>query len=376
MVGALALVAIALAGYWFAPRAPALTVEDEILVGTVANSTGEAVFDDTLRQALTVQLRQSPFLNVVSDDRVQESLRFMGRGRPEPLTEPLAREICQRQNVKAMLSGSIARLGSDYVVTLTAVNCANGDILATGQVQTSRQEDVLAKLGGLASELRERLGESLASIATFDVPIERATTPSLEALKAFTTGLQLHAAGQPQKAIPQLERALALDPQFALAHAQMSTSYNNVRDFTRAREFAAKAYALKERVSDRERFYIEARYFGTVTGESDEVVKVYEVWSQTYPRDYVPWNNLGVEHESRGDFEKSLDAFVHSRQLNSSNSLVHGNIAQNYLHLHRLADARAAADQAIAQFPNNDAAQGTRFRLPAESRTRRKWRSS
>ncbi len=149
MVGALALVAIALAGYWFAPRAPALTVEDEILVGTVANSTGEAVFDDTLRQALTVQLRQSPFLNVVSDDRVQESLRFMGRGRPEPLTEPVAREICQRQNVKAMLSGSIARLGSDYVVTLTAVNCANGDILATGQVQASRQEDVLAKLGGL-----------------------------------------------------------------------------------------------------------------------------------------------------------------------------------------------------------------------------------
>ncbi len=141
----------------------------------------------------------------------------------------------------------------------------------------------------------------------------------------------------------------------------MSTSYNNVRDFTRAREFAAKAYALKERVSDRERFYIEARYFGTVTGESDEVVKVYEVWSQTYPRDYVPWNNLGVEHESRGDFEKSLDAFVHSRQLNSSNALVHGNIAQNYLHLYRLADARAAADQAIAQFPNNDAVQGTRF---------------
>ena len=154
LVGGLALIAIALAGYWLAPRAPALTVEDEILVGHVANSTGEVVFDDTLRQALTVQLRQSPFLNVVSDDRVQESLRFMGRGRPEPLTEPVAREICQRQNVKAMLSGSIARLGSDYVLTLTALNCANGDILATGQVQAARQEDVLAKLGALASELR------------------------------------------------------------------------------------------------------------------------------------------------------------------------------------------------------------------------------
>jgi serine/threonine protein kinase/tetratricopeptide (TPR) repeat protein len=368
VVGAAAFAGLLLAGFWFAPRAPALTVEDEILVGDVTNTTGEAVFDDTLRQALTVQLRQSPFLNVVSDDRIQESLRFMGRERQERLTEAVAREVCQRQNVKATLGGSIARIGSEYVVALTALNCTNGDILATGQVQAARQEDVLSKVGGLASELREQLGESLSSIQKFDVPIERATTPSLEALKAFTTGYQLHGTGQPLKAIPPLERATTLDPQFALAYAQMSTSYNNLRDLTHAREFAAKAYALRERVSDHERFYIETRYYDAVTGDTDQAIKVYELWAQTYPRDYIPWNNLGVAHESRGDFEKALEAYVQSRRLNPANSLVHDNIAFVNIGLNRMDEAKTQVEQALKLFPDNDGLLRTRFLIACRQR--------
>ncbi len=287
----------------------------------------------------------------------------MGRGPEEPLTEQVAREVCQRQNVKAMLAGSIAKLGTQYAITLNALNCTTGDSLATGQVEADRKEDVLAKLGASTSALREQLGESLASIRKFDVPIERATTPSLDALKAFTNGVQLHAASQPAKAIPHLERATTLDPQFALAYAQMSTSFNNVRDLTRARELAARAYALRERVSERERFYIETRYYGSVTGEIDQALRAYELWAQTYPRDYVPWNNMGVSYDELGELERALDASLQSRRLNPGNTLAHSNGAFAYLNLNRLADARATADQALVQFPDNPDLQNARLIL-------------
>jgi serine/threonine protein kinase/predicted Zn-dependent protease len=352
IVAALAAIAIVLGIFWFAPRTPALTEQDEIIVSDFTNTTGEPVFDDTLKQALTVQLRQSPFLNVVSDDRVRETLRFMGRQREDRLTESVAREVCARQNVKAMVAGTIAPLGSQYVITLNALNCANGETLSMAQDQAARKEEVLTSLGNAATDLRTRLGESLASIQNFDVPIEKATTSSLEALKAFTTGVQLHIAGQPEKAITHLERAITLDPEFALAYAQMGTSYTNLRDLVRARELSAKAYALRERVSDRERFYIEARYYDATTGELDQVLKVYELWAQTYPRDDIPWNNIGVTYESVGDFDQALNAYRQSYRLNPANGLAQDNIGSISFRMNRLADAKAAADQAMARFPN------------------------
>ena len=352
-VGAAVLAVAVFAGWWFAPRTPALTQEDEILLADIENKTGEVVFDDTLRQALTIQLRQSPYLNVVSDDRIQESLRFMKRKAGEPLTVEVAREVCQRLNVKAMLQGSISRLGDSYVMALNAVNCANGDTLAGEQVQASRREDVLRELDKAARNMREELGESLASIARYDVPVERATTNSLDALKAFTTGVRAHTGGDYETAILHLERATALDPEFALAVAQMSTSNSNLLAFDRARALATRAYELRERVSDRERFYIEARYHDGVTGDAEASLKVYELWAQTYPRDYIPWNNMGVNWSEFGDYDRSLEPFRRAYQLNPANGLAHSNIAGALHDAGRMDEARTASDQTITRFPNN-----------------------
>jgi len=359
--GVAVLAAAVFAGWWWAPRTPALTQEDEILVADIENKTGEPVFDDTLRQALIVQLRQSPYLNVVSDDRIQESLRFMKRKPGDRLTADVAREICQRQSVRALLHGSISRLGESYVVAINALNCANGETLAGEQVQVSRREDVLRELGGAARKLREELGESLASIERYDVPVERATTGSLDALKAFTMGVRAHAAGDPENAILHLERATALDPEFALAFAQMSTSHSNLRAFDRARPLATRAYELRERVSDRERFYIEARYHDGVTGDADQALKVYELWAQTYPRDFVPWNNIGVILSEFGDFERSLESTRRAYQLNPGNSLALGNLAGTLHDAGRFGEARTTADDSITRFPNNSAGYMTRL---------------
>ena len=312
----------------FAPRTPALTQEDELVVADFDNKTGEPVFDDALRQALVVALRQSPYLNVVSDDRMQEALRLMQRQPTERLTEAVAREACQRQNVKAMLGGSIAPLGTAYVIKVNATECVTGKALATEQVQAARREDVLAELGRAARSVREKLGESLATLEKFDVPLERATTSSLDALKAFTNGFRLHMAGQPQRAIPHFERAVSLDPEFALAYAQMSTSYFNLRDNAPARTFAARAYERRDRVSERERFYIEARYHNSATGDFDQSLKVYELWSQTFPRDHVAWNNMGVDSvRARRLRTRARDSYAQAKRLHPSNTLTHGNIA-------------------------------------------------
>ena len=362
------LAAAVFAGWWWAPRTPALTQEDQILVADIENKTTEPIFDDTLRQALAVQLRQSPYLNVVSDDRIQESLRFMKRKPGERLTVDVAREICQRQNVKAMLHGSIGRLGESYVMAVNALNCANGDTLAGEQVQVSRREDVLRELGRAARNLREELGESLASIERYDVPIERATTGSLDALKAFTMGVRSHAAGDYENAILHLDRATALDPEFALAFAQMSTSHSNLRAFDRARALATRAYELRDRVSERERFYIESRYYDGVTGEADQSLKVYELWAQTYPRDFVPWNNSGVILSEFGDYERALEPVRRSYQLNPDNALSLGNIAGTLYDAGRLDEARTTADESIARFPGNSSGYVTRLLVACRDR--------
>jgi eukaryotic-like serine/threonine-protein kinase len=355
-VAALAVVvvaALAVAAYLFSSRTPALAAEDEILVADVANSTGEPVFDDTLRQALLVQIQQSPYLNVVSQDRIRDALRFMSRAPNESITGAAAREVCQRLSVKAMLEGSIARLGSQYVLTLNAINCATGEILATRQTQVSRPEEALAAIGDGAWSMRRDLGESLASIEKYDVPVAEATTGSLEALKAFTTGLKLFQASQYQQSIGHFERATTLDPGFAAAWAQMGTAYSNLGDFDKARALAAKAWGLRDRVSERERFYIESRYYASTTGELEEAIRVCEVWAGVYPRDYAPRNNIGVYGIELGRFERSLEAYLEARRLAPNNAATLANVAWGYANLNRMDEAKKAAEEALARFPTS-----------------------
>ncbi|HEX2462815.1 MAG TPA: protein kinase, partial [Vicinamibacterales bacterium] len=352
-LAAIVVAGVGVAAYLFSSRTPALAAEDEILVADVANSTGEPVFDDTLRQALLVQIQQSPYLNVVSQDRIRDALRFMSRAPNESITGAAAREVCQRLSVKAMLEGSIARLGSQYVLTLNAINCATGEILATRQTQVSRPEEALAAIGDGAWSMRRDLGESLASIEKYDVPVAEATTGSLEALKAFTTGLKLFQASQYQQAIGHFERATALDPGFAAAWAQMGTAYSNVGDFNKARALAAKAWGLRDRVSERERFYIESRYYASTVGDLEEAIRVCEVWAGVYPRDFAPRNNIGVYGIELGRFERSLDAYLEARRLAPTNAATLANVAWGYANLNRMDEAKKAAEEALARFPTS-----------------------
>jgi tetratricopeptide (TPR) repeat protein/predicted Ser/Thr protein kinase len=352
-IAGLGVAAIAAGAYIFSSRTPALAAEDEILVADIANSTGEPVFDDTLRQALLVQIQQSPYLNVVSQDRVRDTLRFMSRGPNESITGSAAREVCQRLGVKAMLEGSIARLGSQYVLTLNAVNCATGEILATRQSQVTRPEEALSAIGDGAWSMRRDLGESLASIEKYDVPVTEATTGSLEALKAFTTGLKLFQSSEYQQSLGHFERATALDPAFAAAWAQMGTAYFNLGDFGQARAFAAKAWSLRDRVSERERFYIESRYYASAVGDLEEAIRVCEVWAGVYPRDFAPRNNIGVYGIELGRFERSLDAYLEARRLAPNNAATTANVAWGYANLNRLDEAKKAAEEALAKFPTS-----------------------
>ena len=355
--------AIAVAGYTLTPRAPALTGEDELIVADFDNRTGDAVFDDTLKQALIVQLRQSPYLSIVSDDRVRETLRFMGRPQDGSLPSAVARDVCQRQNVTAMLSGSIAALGSQYVIALNATNCANGDRLASEQVQAAAKEDVVAAVGRAASSLRRKLGESLSSIQKYDVAVVQATTPSLDALKAFTTGLKLVQDGKAVEATPHLKRAIAIDPDFAMAYAQLATAHFNQRNVPEAREAATKAYALRDRVTELERFYIDSRYHASVTGDVEEAIKVYEQWSQSYPRDYVPRNNVGISNMVLGNFDKAIADFTESRRLGAKAAITPANLALALTFAGRYEDAKKAARDALAISPTQSSALAVLIRL-------------
>src|SRR6267378_1380709 len=268
LIASLATVAIAASILFLHFRsARALTEKDTILLTDFVNTTGDSVFDGTLKQALAVQLGQSPFLNIFSEDRMREALKFMGRSPDERVTRDVGREICQRQGLKAMLVGSIASLGSHYVISLEALNAHTGDAIAREQVEAESKEKVLHALGEAAMKLREKLGESLQSIQKFDAPIEQATTSSLEAFKAFSLGVEQQLKGKFLEAIPFFKRATEIDPNFALAYARMASMYYNSRQFDLAAEASQRAYELRDRVSERERLYISAGYYDNVTGE-------------------------------------------------------------------------------------------------------------
>jgi DNA-binding winged helix-turn-helix (wHTH) protein/tetratricopeptide (TPR) repeat protein len=347
---AVAVAALAVLGYVVrGRRGPALADKDSILVADFANTTGDDVFDGTLRQAMAVQLGQSPSLDVVSEERVRETLRYMGRSPDEPLTRGLAREVAQRQGVEVVLAGSIAGLGSHYVLGLEAVNAATGEPILREQVEAESRERVLGRLGEASARFRERLGESAGSIEKFATPLEQATTRSLDAFKAYDLGRRRHFAGQYFEAIPLYRRAVELDPDFAIAYAALAITYGTAREDDLAAEFSARAFALRDRVTERERFYISNRYYVDVLGATEKSVEVMETWKQTYPRDFVPRTNLSARYSTLGRHEQALEEAREGVRLAPDAGVAYGAVAHNAICLERYADARAALDQAFAR---------------------------
>jgi eukaryotic-like serine/threonine-protein kinase len=356
IVLAAVLAVIALAGvFYFRSRRPnMLTERDTIVLADFANTTGDSVFDGTLKQALAVDLEQSPFLQVIPQARVRQTLGFMGHQPDERLTSDLARDLCQRVGSKAMLSGSIASLGSQYVVTLNAINCQSGDSLAQVQEQAGSKEQVLTALGTAASKLRGRLGESLASIQKFDTPIEQVTTSSLEALKAFAIGNAEFDQGSELQSLKFYQRAVELDPNFAWAYARMGVIYANAGENEKAIEVTRKAYELRDRVSERERFYITEHYYQTVTGQHDKEMEALELYGHTYPNDSIPPNNLAVGYEQEGEYAKAAEKARDAVRLDPNSSGAWGNVIYAYMGSNRPDEAQQVLQQGLQHFPNGE----------------------
>ena len=349
-LAAVAVLAIASGAlYLYQRRAHRLTERDTLVLADFTNTTGEPVFDEALKQALRVQLEQSPFLNVLSERKVTQTLLFMGRSREERLSQEVAREVCQRTASKAMLLGSISNLGSHYVLGLNAVNCQTGDSLGSEQVEADSREHVLAALGEAAKKMRAKLGESLATLQKYDAPVEQATTPSLEALQAYSMGMKALYSKGDEAGIPFFKTAIELDGNFAMAYAHLGTSYSNLSEATLGGENTRKAYELRQRVSELEKLYIDSHYYNFVTGELEKATQVYQMWKQTYPRDMVPFANLGVIYGYMGQYEKSLEESREAMRLEPNSVNAYGNIAGTYINLERPDEAKAILEQAQAR---------------------------
>jgi serine/threonine protein kinase len=343
------IVGLAVGGWlFFSRKAHALTDKDTIVLADFTNTTGDTVFDGTLRQGLSVQLEQSPFLSLVSEQQVQQTLRLMGQPADSQLTPEIARDLCRRTQSVAMIDGSIANLGNQYVLGLQAVNCRTGDVLAEEQATADGKERVLSALGDSTAKLRAKLGETLSTVKRFDTPLEQATTPSLEALQAYSLGRGMMARDDWADAPPLLQRAIRLDPNFAMAHARLGMSYRNLGETTTGAENMRKAYELRERASEPERFYIESHYYQIVPGNLEKARRVYELWAQTYPREYVARLNLSAVYRSFGQYDKALEEARETLHLNA-NGDGYARLAGSYLNLNRLEDARATAEEAQAK---------------------------
>src|SRR6202049_2608795 len=306
---AVVLVALLIAvGFYYRSRASnQLTEKDTLVLGDFTNTTGDSVFDDTMKQALGVSLQQSPYLNVLSDDKVVATLRMMTQPPNTRLTPDVARELCQRANSKAYIGGSIANIGSQYVIGLKAVNCLSGDVLAQEQATATGQEKALDALGADATKLRAQLGESLASVQKFDAPLPQETTSSLEALKAESLGTKAEYEKGPAAALPFFWRAIELDPNFASAIEGVGIMYSNLGQSDRANEYLNKAFNLRDRASEREKLHITAQYYLNVTGELDKAAETYREWEESYPRYFVAPGNFGNLYAIEGRYEPAVE---------------------------------------------------------------------
>ena len=345
----LAVAAVAVVIFLYSHRSQALTEKDTILLADFVNTTGDPVFDGTLKQALAVQLEQSPYLNVLPESRIQEALHLMGRSPDERITNDVAKEICLRQGTKAMLAGSIAPLGSHYVIDLDAINAQTGDSLARDQVEAESKEKVLKSLDQAASNLRRKLGESINSVRQFATPLEQATTSSLEALKAYSLGQVEHHKLNDEQAVPHLKRAIELDPNFAMAYATLGVVSGNLSRLSDQTENLTKAFELKDRTSEREKLYISSHYYSEVQRDSLQAIDIYEHWKEIYPRDTVPWDNLALIYPSLGQFEKAMSNATQALKIDPKDFFAFQNLTDSYIRLNRYDEAKAVFDKGMAQ---------------------------
>ncbi len=337
------------AGYsWLAPRATTLTESDTILIGAFENTTGEPLLDDTMVTALRNRIQQSPFLEIVSDQRIRETLRSMNRDEDEPLVKGVSREVCERLGLKAMLEGSIARLGTSYVLRLDAIECTSGETLAREQAEAADFQNVLRQLGALSSRMRETLGESLPSLKRFDVPIEQATTSSLSALKAYALGLEERRRGRELESVAFFNQAIELDPEFASAYATLSTVYGSLGEWKRSEEFARKAYAREAKVSERERLFITYQYHDRVTGNQEKAASTLQLWKAAYPREWRAVNALGLVQHRLGQHERAVEELQEALRRGPDQALPLSNLASAYRALGRYDEAKKTAERAVA----------------------------
>src|ERR1019366_3665166 len=359
----LLLLAAILAGgmYWRSHRAPKLNDQDTLVLADFDNTTGDPVFDDTLKQAISVQLGQSPFLNILSDARIRATLKLMAKPRSTKLTPEVARDLCQRASAKAYIAGTIASLGRQYVIGLDAVNCKTGDPLAQEQVTAENKEHVLKALGEASTKLREKLGESLSTVEKFDTPLDQATTSSLEALKALSEGRKTLQEQGSAAAIPFFNRAIELDPDFSAAYAALGISYANLREPGLASQNLQKAYDLRDKVSELERFRISGTYYLLVTGELEKAIQAYEMWARTYPRNGEPYGNLGVDYSYLGQYEKAVTASLEDLRLNPGSAAAYTNLVGLYAALDRFHHAKTKYKEAVEHKVDNPFLHGNRY---------------
>jgi Flp pilus assembly protein TadD len=362
---ALAVIAIGAGAYYYMHRAPVLTSKDSVILADFTNTTGDAMFDGTLRQGMAAQLAQSPFLNIVSDQQVASTMRLMGQPAGTRLSDALAKQVCQRTGAVAVLDPSIGQIGSQYNLVLNVENCATGESLASAQAVAGDKNKVLDALGTVATSIRGKLGESLASIQKFNKPLQDVTTPSLEALQAYTLGWQANGNANYSSAIASLQRAISLDPNFAMAYATLGTAYSNLGENGLAAENIRKAYDLRDRVSEREKFYISSHYDQFVTGDLLKANQVYQLWAQTYPRDFAPIANQGFTLQKLGQFDQSLAATRRAFEVSSSTGNSYANLAAVYVALDRLDEAAAILRQAKAQGIDSPLLHFNRYSLAA-----------
>jgi len=332
-------------------RTPPLTQKDYLLVTEFSNQTGDSIFDATLRKAVSIDLGQSPYLNIVADDRIRQTLTLMGKPQDTRISPEIGRDICRRNGFKAMLTGTLASLGSQYSVALEVVNASSGELLAEEREQAASKEQVLAVLGKANTRLRKKLGESLSSIQQFDKPLEQATTPSLEALQLYTMGLEKRGVAD-LDSIPFFEHAIQLDPDFALAHAMLGTVYLNVEQLQLAEEHEKRAVALSDRVSEREKLYITAHYY-LLIGQRDKVIQTYETYSRLYPHDSLPEGNLANEYLILGRFDKGLEHALAGLRLAPDSAEIHAEAATSYEGLGRLEEAKAMVLEGLKKSPDS-----------------------
>ena len=345
LIAVLVIGAVSSATFIHAPRK--FAGSDTAVLADFTNSTGDPVFDGTLRQGIEVQLEQSPYLSLVSDERIQQTLHLMGQPSDARLTPQLAREVCERTAAKAVLEGSIASMGSQYVLGLRARDCSTGDVLDEELVQAAKKEDVLGALDRIASRFRTRVGESLATVEKHDTPLAEATTPSLEALKAYSTGFQVVASQGESAALPFFKRAVELDPQFAASHAALGLMYGATGESDLAAASTSRAYELRNRASDRERFFITAYYEGRTTGNQEKAQQTCEEWAQTYPRDMFPHSFLsGFIDTVLGKFEQAVEESRKTIQLNPDSAIGYLNLGYDSLGLNRVKDAEGSVQTA------------------------------